>query len=125
MVLRIFGSIFGAAAAVVLVWLGVVNRHMVDLKLDPFDPEKPVWSIPAPLSLLLLATLILGVVVGGVATWMSQGKWRRIARNRTQEAMRWKGEAERLTRERDQRVGERPASAAAGGGGRQLAIAKR
>ena len=50
---------------------------------------------------MLFGALVLGVLLGGTATWMTQSRWRRTARNRTQEAMRWQAEADRLARERD------------------------
>lgn len=104
MLKRMFGLVFGFAAAALLVTVAVANRHGVVLVLDPFNPKDPVLSLQLPFYAYLFAVLICGVLLGGFATWLSQGKWRRIARNRTQEALRWKGEAERLTRERDSRV---------------------
>ena len=66
----------------------------------------------------------VGVALGGVATWFNQGRWRRSANIRTREARRWKDEAERLTRERDEVV---TAGKATGSGatGKQLAVAGR
>lgn len=118
MLARIASVLVSLVVAALLVTLAVANRHAVDLKLDPFNPEAPVLAISLPFFGYLFAMLILGVILGGVATWMSQGKWRRAARNRTQEALRWKAEAERLVRERDQRVAQ---GQAAPGERRQLA----
>jgi hypothetical protein len=98
---RVVGLIFGFVAAVILVSLAVANRHGVLMVLDPFNPQDPVVAINLPLYGYLLAMLLFGVLLGGLATWFSQGKWRRIARVRSQEALRWKAEAERLSRERD------------------------
>ena len=36
--------------------------------------------------------------------WFTQGRWRRIARRRGAEAVRWQAEADRLTRERDRQL---------------------
>lgn len=115
MIRKIAGLIGGFVAVAVLLTLAVVNRHGVTLILDPFTPENPVLSINLPFYAYLIAMLILGTLAGGTVTWMSQAKWRRLARVRTQEAMRWRGEAERLTRERDAAVPER----------KQLTLAKR
>jgi uncharacterized integral membrane protein len=98
---RIIGLIIGFIAAVFLVTLAVANRHSVKLVLDPFNPEAPVLSADLPFYAYLFAMLIGGVVLGGFSTWISQSKWRRTARNRTQDSIRWKAEAERLTRERE------------------------
>ncbi|WP_395697094.1 lipopolysaccharide assembly protein LapA domain-containing protein [Methylocella sp.] len=67
-------------AAVVLA-LAVANRHSVTIYLDPFPggvPDGP--QVAAPFYLVLLLTLMLGVLIGGVAAWMRQGARRREAR---------------------------------------------
>ena len=114
MIGRIAGLIVGFVAAVLLVTLAVANRHAARLVLDPFNPQNPVISLELPFYGYLLGVLILGVMLGGVAAWLSQGKWRHLARLRTVEAVRWKAEAERLTRERDAGVSERKRLAVAG-----------
>jgi hypothetical protein len=35
---------------------------------------------------------------------MTQGRWRRVARRRTAEALQWQAEADRLSRERDKEL---------------------
>lgn len=106
MIGRLIGLLVMLTTALVLVTLAVINRHEVRLILDPFNPKDPEFFLPLPLYGFLFAMLIVGVVLGGMASWFSQGKWRKTARQRTQDAMRWKAEAERLTRERDERVTE-------------------
>ena len=68
--------------------------------LDPFRPEAPALAVDGPFYVFLFAALIAGVVLGGWATWMSQGHWRKSARHRAQDAVRWRSEADRLARER-------------------------
>lgn len=114
MIGRMAGLIAGFVIAVLLVTLAVANRHGVRLVLDPFNPQNPVLSLELPFYGYLFGMLILGVVLGGTAMWLSQGKWRRMARVRTVELLRWKGEAERLTRERDADVSEKRRLAVAG-----------
>lgn len=114
MLQRVVTLIVSFIAAVFLVTLAVSNRHSVRLVLDPFNPQTPVISAELPFYGFLFGMLILGVILGGVATWLSQSKWRRTARSRTQEAVRWKAEAERLGRERDTGVGARGQLAIAG-----------
>ena len=41
------------------------------------------------------------LILGGAAAWLGQGRWRRVARRRAAEAVRWQAEADRLVRERD------------------------
>jgi hypothetical protein len=94
-----------------LLSLAVVNRHWVPVSLDPFSPIQQVCQVASgsaafslPLFAFVLVALIIGAILGGLATWMSQGQWRREARVRGREAKRWHAEADRLTRERDAAV---------------------
>ena len=116
MIRRALATLGVLAAAIVLVTLAVANRHEVRLVLDPFNRNAPVVFAELPFYVYLFAMLIVGVVLGSLATWITQGRWRRLVRVRTHEALRWKGEAERLMRERDAQVAERK---------KQLAIAGR
>jgi uncharacterized integral membrane protein len=98
---RVLRLLIGFPIAVILIALALANRHTVRLVLDPFRPEAPVLSVDLPFYIFLLGALIVGVLLGGLATWLSQGPWRHRARMRAHEAARWQAEAERLTRERD------------------------
>lgn len=109
---RILWLLIAIPAAVVLVTLAVANRHEVRLVLDPFRPDTPVVSLVLPFYAYLFIAMLVGVIVGGVAMWASQGRWRKSARLKGKEAARWHAEADRLTRERD---------AQAAGAARQLA----
>ena len=46
------------------------------------------WSLDVPLFVLLFATLALGVLIGGVATWIGQGKWRQRGARRARQCGR-------------------------------------
>ncbi|MGE5261701.1 MAG: LapA family protein [Actinomycetota bacterium] len=84
---------------IVLVALAVVNRKPVQLVLDPFGALDPSLAIEAPLFLLVLGVFALGLIVGGIATWFTQGKWRRMAREEAREARDWRRQADRLEKE--------------------------
>jgi uncharacterized integral membrane protein len=99
---RILRFVVAVPVVGVLVALGVTNIHDVRLALDPFRPDDPALSIVLPFYVWLLAALIVGVVIGGFATWMTQARWRRSARRQDAEARRWRAEADRLHREREQ-----------------------
>ena len=107
MIARILWSLGATLTAIVLVSLAVANRHEVRLVLDPFNPQAPVIFAELPFYIYLFDMVIAGVLLGGAATWIGQGKWRRLVRVRTHESLRWKAEAERLVRERDAQVSER------------------
>jgi Mn2+/Fe2+ NRAMP family transporter len=111
---RVIWLLLALPAAAILVTLAVANRHPARLVLDPFRPEAPVLSLQLPFYAWLFIALIGGVILGGLATWMTQSKWRRTARSRALDAMRWQAEADRLARERDRNVSASKAVALAG-----------
>lgn len=84
--------------AIVVVALAVANRQSVLVSFDPFDQANPAFAQPVPLYLLVLALVIVGVVVGGIAAWLRQGKWRRAARLAQGEARALRAELDRLKR---------------------------
>ena len=86
-------------AGVALVALAVANRHEVNLILDPLTPDNPVLAIEAPFFLFLFGSAIVGLLMGGAATWLGQGRWRRTARRRSQEANELRRETDRLNRQ--------------------------
>lgn len=108
MLRRIAWILIAFPVAVVLVALAIANRHSVQLILDPFRPEAPAMSLVLPFYAYLFVALVVGVVLGGAATWVTQRHWRRSARVKTHEARRWHAEADRLTRERDADVTASP-----------------
>lgn len=101
MLRRIVSLLVAFPLGVLIVALAVSNRHSVQLILDPFRPESPALSVMLPFYAYLLGALVLGVILGGMATWLSQGRWRKTARAQGQRAARYEAEAERLVRERE------------------------
>ena len=100
MLRRAWKYVLGLPAAIILLTLAVINRHSVRLVLDPFRPDEPVLSLVLPFYAYLIGMLVIGIVIGGLATWLTQARWRRTARRRAAEAQRWQSEADRLARER-------------------------
>ena len=78
-----------------LVLLAVANRHAVPLVVDPFAGTD-AFSLDVPLFLVVFGAAIVGVLLGGVAVWLGQGRWRRTARSASREARQAKAEAEGL-----------------------------
>src|SRR4051812_44749206 len=58
----------------------IANRHVVTVVFDPFGNDVRGLSLTAPLFIVLLLAVMVGVVIGGVAAWLAQGKNRRAAR---------------------------------------------
>src|ERR1041384_2264035 len=82
-----------------LVALAVVNRKPTILILDPFRGAEARLSLEAPLFLFLLGAFALGLIIGGIATWLGQGKWRRTARAQSREARDLRYQSSRLEKE--------------------------
>jgi len=84
---------------VVLIALAVVNRSPATLILDPFGGSEPSLTLEAPFFLFLIGAFALGLIVGGIASWLNQSKWRRTAREEAREARDWRRQADRLEKE--------------------------
>lgn len=65
--------------AAILIAFAVANRQMVTVSFDPFSAADPAYAATLPLFILVFVLVILGVIVGGVAAWLRQAKWRRTA----------------------------------------------
>ena len=85
--------------ALVIMVFAVANRAPVTISLDPFMNEPPMFSVALPLFLLLLLVLIAGVIIGGIAAWMRQSRWRRRARRLSAELKAARAETETLRRQ--------------------------
>jgi uncharacterized integral membrane protein len=109
---RIISILVAFPVAIILVTVAVINRHDVRMVLDPFKPQTPSLAIELPFYFYLFGSLLLGVLIGGLAVWIGQGRWRKTARVRAQEVRRWQSEANRLARERDADVERSGASKA-------------
>jgi hypothetical protein len=72
-------------AAVMLGLLAFANRQPVTVSFDPFDAADTQFTVTVPLYLLGFTVLITGVVLGGLAAWLYQGRHRRLRRRLTAE----------------------------------------
>ncbi|MGZ9105204.1 MAG: lipopolysaccharide assembly protein LapA domain-containing protein [Rhodoplanes sp.] len=84
--------------AIVIVALAVANRQTVAVSFDPFSMANPAYVAQAPLFLLVFLLVIVGVLIGGTAAWLRQGRWRRRARRLESRLNRAEAEMERLKR---------------------------
>ena len=72
----------------VLIVFAVANRHVVTVSFDPFNIVDPSVGVTLPLFVVIIAVAIVGVIAGSVATWFSQGRWRRASRRHEADADR-------------------------------------
>lgn len=64
-------------ASIVAIAFAIANRASVVVSFDPlpFAPSMPLFAV-------VLLAIGLGMLIGGVAAWLGQRKWRRLARER-------------------------------------------
>jgi hypothetical protein len=96
MIRRILGWIVLVPLCLALIVFALANRQLVVVNFNPFVPSESLATpgVGVPLFLVLFSVLLLGVVLGGIATWFAQAGHRRDARL-------WRRETERLRRELD------------------------
>jgi uncharacterized integral membrane protein len=94
---RILKLLILVPLVILVLAFAVANRAMTIVSFDPFSAAAQASpTIQAPLFLVLLLTLAVGVVLGSAATWLAQSAHRRTARHARHESERLRGENERL-----------------------------
>jgi uncharacterized integral membrane protein len=99
MIRKIVLAVVLTPLAILIVALAVANREIVTVSFDPFSAAQPAFLLRAPLFVLVFVLVIAGVIIGGVASWLRQSKWRRAARMREAELQSARNEVDRLRRE--------------------------
>jgi uncharacterized integral membrane protein len=107
MIQKIVRALVLLPLAILLVAFAVANRHPVTVSFDPFNQTEPALALTVPLYLLILALVIAGVIIGGIAAWVRQGRWRGRARLAEARARDLRSENDELKR----RTGEAPVRA--------------
>ena len=79
---KIVSALIVVPLAVVIIVFAVANRQSVTVSFDPFSSTSPAYAATLPLFVVIFTVLIVGVLVGGIAAWIGQAKWRRSARRR-------------------------------------------
>ena len=82
--------------ALMIVLFSVANRAPVRVSFDPISRDAPVLAFDIPLFAVVLAAIAAGVLIGGLASWLAQGKHRKAARRNRREAETLRGEAQML-----------------------------
>jgi uncharacterized integral membrane protein len=76
---KIVTAVIVVPLAVIIIAFAVANRQPVTVSFDPFSSANPAYAATLPLFVMVFILVILGVVIGGVAAWLRQAKWRRTA----------------------------------------------
>ena len=80
MLRKILAAVILVPLAIIIVGFAVANRQAVTISFDPFDASHPASSLTLPLFAVILLLVILGVLIGGIAAWLRQHRWRAAAR---------------------------------------------
>jgi uncharacterized integral membrane protein len=99
MIRKIISFLILVPLALVLVALSIANKQPVTVSFDPFSAGAPAFALRAPLYLVAFALVIAGVIIGGIAAWMAQGKWRRATRHARAELRDARNEIDGLRRD--------------------------
>jgi uncharacterized integral membrane protein len=94
--LRFLKLLVIAPFAILFLIFAFANRHFITISFDPFETASdiPAYSVQAPLFIVLTLAIMFGVVVGGMATWFGQGRYRRAARANRAEAEKLRADLE-------------------------------
>ena len=93
---KIVTGIIVVPLAIVIIAFAVANRQVVTVSFDPFSATAPAYAASLPLFVLIFIVLILGVIVGGLAAWIGQAKWRRGARRLDDEVRQLRNEVDTI-----------------------------
>ena len=77
---------------IVIVMFAVANREIITVSFDPFDSAKPAFAFRMPLFILIFVLVGFGVLIGGMAAWLRQHKWRARARRAEADVRRLRSE---------------------------------
>jgi uncharacterized integral membrane protein len=91
---RIVRWIIGLPIAILVIAFAIANRQWTRLSLDPFSSTSPFMSIEMPLWALFIGGVFIGIMIGWVGSWLAQGKYRKLAKDRAREIATVHGELE-------------------------------
>ncbi|HEY8214469.1 MAG TPA: LapA family protein [Methylocystis sp.] len=83
--------------ALIILFFSMANRGSVRIGLDPFAPnDGSGLSFEAPIFLVVLASIAIGVLAGGISSWLGHLSVRRAAKVARAEARKTRVEIEKL-----------------------------
>ncbi|WIJ25301.1 lipopolysaccharide assembly protein LapA domain-containing protein [Devosia sp. RR2S18] len=96
---KIVGWLVLVPLCLVLIVFALANRHLVAVNLNPFNfVEAPAPGYGVPLFIVLYVVLLVGVLLGGIATWFAQAHHRRAEKHWRREARHLNEELETMRR---------------------------
>lgn len=94
MINKMVGWLVLVPLCAMLIAFALANRHLVAVNLNPFvgAPPEGAGGYGTPLFVILYVVLLVGVLLGGIASWFAQAPQRRRERH-------WRREAQALAQE--------------------------
>lgn len=92
---RFLGLLLLLPISIVILAICIANRRSVTISLDPFSPDTPALAFEAPLFTIAFIGIFLGILIGGILTWIGQGRHRKAARENRWEAAKYRNRADR------------------------------
>ncbi|MGB6536435.1 MAG: LapA family protein [Xanthobacteraceae bacterium] len=96
MLRKIIAALILVPLGIVMIAIAMVNRQAVTVSFDPFSSSAPAAALTLPLFVIIFVTLVVGVIVGGLAVRLGHGRWRRMARRLEREAGELRAKIEAL-----------------------------
>jgi uncharacterized integral membrane protein len=93
----LFRFLVVAPLGLIFLVFALANRQNVVVSFDPFNSgDIPSPQIVLPLFIVLIGATMVGVLLGGFATWLRQGRFRKAARDTKAQMDVLRGENESL-----------------------------
>jgi uncharacterized membrane protein len=92
MIRKFLRALIMVPAFAALALLAMANQHPVTVSFDPFDASDTEFTVTLPLYVLGFTILIAGVLLGGIAAWLKQGRHRRLGNRLAAENVTIRGE---------------------------------
>jgi uncharacterized integral membrane protein len=101
---KIVGWLVLVPLCLVLIVFALANRQFVIVNFNPFVPVEQLATpgYGVPLFVVLYVVLLVGVLLGGIATWFAQGQHRQRERHWRREAHMLNSELESLRKSQGQ-----------------------
>lgn len=90
----LFRTLFFWTLAIATLFIAVANRAGVQLSFDPFNAAAPAVILEVPLFWIILASVLIGIVLGGWSTWLAQAPLRQTVRENEDKIRRLEREIE-------------------------------
>jgi uncharacterized integral membrane protein len=93
----------GVAKAIILIPLALIavafavgNKQFVSVSFDPFAAGVTDYKLDTPLFVVVFGALIVGVILGGIATWIGQSRHRRAERMYRRDVAQLRSDIDRM-----------------------------